>query len=1062
MSSRDYLYLKGDGIDNYCCTQVPHVPGLVLEKEEVFFWDRIISDSEKEAFCYFCGTDLSSDICRLKNSFEKRYCDEQCYNQAYFKRGLWFYEDLGIFQVKSTSEKEKERHYLSSDLEVEEGNNRQKIWNDFLNYLNRIPSNEERQILLSSVKLLGLLFHQLFFEEIVSSIASGFCRLRPVEAIKPDAFSLFFSCFLRDESHVYRCEEESKKTGLGCGSIISDHNSNEGQEKEIHPETPEYHEYIHETYSFLKTLFLTGDYVDTLINIMEMKELFEKIRERLNQKTISYDEVVELVEERFLSLVNDSFTVKVWYEINYILNAYSISIFQESLFLKEMKQVALLDSIEQRKNIIRQYPQLMHDSERFFLENHDLLIPVKDDWLRDERKRIKNENQELLKEYRSLIFLSQAAELANKPTPFSNTSSTSVSYPNPFDGYGFKALILSPQYIPMQVFSSMKDVNAKEIFDVGVCSLSQTIRFDQSCYPNVTVDISRKPSEPMKLSFSANRDILTDEKLTVNIIKEKKKEGFLPLFQQKNISTNNEDCLDDKKEFAVNEFVLGNSSCSHCYYPITRKSLFPALFCQCLLCKYEENEYEMLRSRLHWIDYPSNSSDLAFLTLKRSTMVSNLQWLIGILHRRRTFVRSLLALKEGEFEFYCDSEQVTRWEEVLILGDYHMSEEESIKGMYLYILLFLDFFNYLQKEIQHHQEQQLQKMNGVGISKSENKEKKGDCWKENENWFPRLCQSFSIVILEYFLERYNHSHKSLLSDVQLKWKVKDILYICEIGNFLFPEENEHISEMVHKLKAYRSCWDKPKNNKTVIAGTCLSFSSFVPSVVSSFSYDQILSQSIYLTTNSFLSSAECQCLIKYAEDYALEQGWTTNRHYSVPTTDISLSHLSPSFHSWFMEKIFTSRIEPILYQQFYPSHSSSSVNRQISMIVNDLFIVKYQVNSSEGERNGDSSKFSGNQSYLPFHSDQSTHSFVISLNSSSQYEGGGTYFMNLFEVKNSSENVINPGKNTCRTYCLSLYSFYFSRNRRNVIIRRTSMSRRKSYLIRDAVYYCWFLDHHST
>ncbi len=43
------------------------------------------------------------------------------------------------------------------------------------------------------------------------------------------------------------------------------------------------------------------------------------------------------------------------------------------------------------------------------------------------------------------------------------------------------------------------------------------------------------------------------------------------------------------------------------------------------------------------------------------------------------------------------------------------------------------------------------------------------------------------------------------------------------------------------------------------------------------------------------------------------------------------------------------------------------------------------------------------QTYLPLHCDQSSHSYTIALNSSAEYEGGGTYFPAL-------GSVFRPGK----------------------------------------------------
>ena len=51
--------------------------------------------------------------------------------------------------------------------------------------------------------------------------------------------------------------------------------------------------------------------------------------------------------------------------------------------------------------------------------------------------------------------------------------------------------------------------------------------------------------------------------------------------------------------------------------------------------------------------------------------------------------------------------------------------------------------------------------------------------------------------------------------------------------------------------------------------------------------------------------------------------------------------------------------------------------------MHDAFIVKYRCDSV------------GSQRYLPIHIDQSTHSFTIALNSMEEYDGGGTYFVDL-------------------------------------------------------------------
>lgn len=52
--------------------------------------------------------------------------------------------------------------------------------------------------------------------------------------------------------------------------------------------------------------------------------------------------------------------------------------------------------------------------------------------------------------------------------------------------------------------------------------------------------------------------------------------------------------------------------------------------------------------------------------------------------------------------------------------------------------------------------------------------------------------------------------------------------------------------------------------------------------------------------------------------------------------------------------------------------------------MHDAFVVKYQADED-----------GGSQRHLPLHTDESTHSFVLSLSPCAEYEGGGTFFVDL-------------------------------------------------------------------
>ena len=120
-----------------------------------------------------------------------------------------------------------------------------------------------------------------------------------------------------------------------------------------------------------------------------------------------------------------------------------------------------------------------------------------------------------------------------------------------------------------------------------------------------------------------------------------------------------------------------------------------------------------------------------------------------------------------------------------------------------------------------------------------------------------------------------------------------------------------------------------------------------------------------------LSDDECQFVIQSAEEYckASSTGWTTTRHYAVPTTDIPIHEITKLHHLF--TKLWLNKVRPLLRKQFKLSY-----NRQI--FIHDAFLVRY-----------DSSK----QRYLPPHLDESSHSFIIALNS--EFQGGGTFIHDL-------------------------------------------------------------------
>lgn len=144
------------------------------------------------------------------------------------------------------------------------------------------------------------------------------------------------------------------------------------------------------------------------------------------------------------------------------------------------------------------------------------------------------------------------------------------------------------------------------------------------------------------------------------------------------------------------------------------------------------------------------------------------------------------------------------------------------------------------------------------------------------------------------------------------------------------------------------------------------------------SYETLIPFKCFITTSSVISLEDCKRAIQWAEEASLTLpgGWTTSRHYAVPTTDIPV-HQIPKLLIWF-NHLFFSCLRPLLSKQFGDDFVGTN---GCDVYIHDAFIVRYDS--------------TGGQRHLPLHRDESTHSFTIALNSLDEYEGGGTYISEL-------------------------------------------------------------------
>lgn len=138
---------------------------------------------------------------------------------------------------------------------------------------------------------------------------------------------------------------------------------------------------------------------------------------------------------------------------------------------------------------------------------------------------------------------------------------------------------------------------------------------------------------------------------------------------------------------------------------------------------------------------------------------------------------------------------------------------------------------------------------------------------------------------------------------------------------------------------------------------------------------------IFLSKQPLLSTETCAWCVAEAEEFALlSGGWTTARHYAVPTTDIPL-HSLPRVLGWLKDLVY-GRLQNCLRRLFFPKARPDTVG----VCIHDAFIVKYS-HDALGE--------GSSQTHLPLHQDESTHSLTIALNQNTDFDGGGTFFQVL-------------------------------------------------------------------
>ena len=153
--------------------------------------------------------------------------------------------------------------------------------------------------------------------------------------------------------------------------------------------------------------------------------------------------------------------------------------------------------------------------------------------------------------------------------------------------------------------------------------------------------------------------------------------------------------------------------------------------------------------------------------------------------------------------------------------------------------------------------------------------------------------------------------------------------------------------------------------------------------------EQVVQPWVYRSRTAVVSSESCRQVLEWATVGG--GAWTRERHYAVPTCDIAV-HTVPPLLDWY-QSWFRKTLEPLLRQAFLPPHGNSNTDHQPCFYTHDAFVVKYTAREETANEDKDETNQTSNNNndntYLPIHVDESTHSIVLALNDG--YEGGGTF-----------------------------------------------------------------------
>ena len=688
------------------------------------------------------------------------------------------------------------------------------------------------------------------------------------------------------------------------------------------------------------TLPFRGDLPESIIEIHDM--FFVLLEYEIFPAMQSLPNGIELESkvyvEDYSSVVRDVLSdYSTWQRILWLVDAYSIPCNvngQDVGKLIKAEMLPMYSTYEERLDRLQQdfseeeVNQAVHFLESFSAGN----------CISCDNSNQNLDSNEVIENERRIVRVSQCASLILSPSTIGGVG-TSTKISNPFESWRSVVYVLSPLMVPS--------------------SISSNSCVEQSCIPNIHLDVVYDVSlERLQLHFIANQDIYESDGFTFQFGSEDNGnsnfEKGLTLGSRWYLYSD-EDSSEKRQDETAYSFLP--CACQSCRFSCIQQSFKEIISrnVKTLLCL--ERLVMELEESTESVPSPKKRRICTSASKIQQSIIGYECSLMNIHNRIQTI------LADSLMKSVCDSNsRYLPYHELLslstirrlrMLADNFMIKNEVMIATMLYIFLLhiaIDMDEVLLSPMESH--------SAISV------------------FFAEVCLSLGITGFDTLTSAKRDSHMAT------GWTLEVIVSLYKLGLRWNPH-HQQLQDLVEKSMVYEDLWQ----NKTT-------FNDLEnDSTDNKFPFDVILDGSAHygdlpvdptdrvsISRNPILTPEECRRIINAAEEYALKDnlGWTTSRHYTVPTTDIPM-HKIPSLCEWFVEDVLKARLRFLLEDTFFPSLQCLSNVDNLQIYVNDIFVVKY----------------SDSQRYLPLHSDQSSHSLTIALNENWEYIGGGTYFTDL-------------------------------------------------------------------